>query len=127
MDSPAIAEQITFLYTTDLIKTAEFYEQVLGLEMVLDQQACRIYKTAPGAFLGFCRRDQVSNDHPDIILTLVTPEVDEWHQVLVRRGVAIEKPPAINPKFNIYHFFFRDPNGYLIEVQKFLDPAWGEA
>jgi hypothetical protein len=25
---------------------------------------------------------------------------------------------------NIYHCFLRDPNGYLIEIQRFLDPAW---
>ena len=102
MDRPAISEKITFLYTDDLKTTTEFYEEHLGLDLALDQQACRIYKTAAGAYLGFCRRDQVSHDHPDIILTLVTTEVDEWYRVLVQRGVAIEKPPALNPKFNIY-------------------------
>jgi catechol 2,3-dioxygenase-like lactoylglutathione lyase family enzyme len=40
------------------------------------------------------------------------------------RGVAIEKPPAANPEFEIYHFFFRDPNGYLLEIQRFDDPRW---
>jgi len=24
----------------------------------------------------------------------------------------------------IYHCFLRDPNGYLLEIQRFLDPAW---
>ena len=25
---------------------------------------------------------------------------------------------------HIYHCFLRDPNGYLIEIQRFLNPAW---
>ena len=37
----------------------------------------------------------------------------------------IEKPPTHNPEFAIYHFFFRDPSGYLLEIQRFDDPRWG--
>jgi hypothetical protein len=43
---------------------------------------------------------------------------------LKARGVALEAPPATKETFNIYHFFLRNPDGYLIEVQRFLDPAW---
>ena len=27
-------------------------------------------------------------------------------------------------QFNVYCFFVLDPNGYRIEFQQFLDPAW---
>ncbi len=37
------------------------------------------------------------------------------------RGAEIDKAPAINEKYRIYHFFRRDPDSYLIEIQKFLD------
>ena len=43
---------------------------------------------------------------------------------LVRRGVIFDKTPQFNPIFNIYHTMFRDPNGYLIEIQEFIDPVW---
>ena len=59
-----------------------------------------------------------------LILTLVTSEVDAWHQYLSDRGVGFEKPPSLNPQYDIYHCFLRDPNGYLIEIQRFNDPAW---
>jgi catechol 2,3-dioxygenase-like lactoylglutathione lyase family enzyme len=32
--------------------------------------------------------------------------------------------PAFNADFRIYHCFFPDPNGYLLEIQRFDDPAW---
>ena len=34
---------VTFLYTRDLEQSAVFYGETLGLPLVLDQGACRIY------------------------------------------------------------------------------------
>jgi catechol 2,3-dioxygenase-like lactoylglutathione lyase family enzyme len=59
-----------------------------------------------------------------VILTIVTKEVDRWYDYLVDRGVVFEKEPVFNPEYNIYHCTFRDPNGYLIEIQRFEDPGW---
>ena len=39
--------------------------------------------------------------------------------VLQARGVQFDKPPELNPKYAIYHCFLRDPNGYLLEIQRF--------
>jgi hypothetical protein len=36
------------------------------------------------------------------------------------------KPPTYNERYQIYHLFARDPNGYLIEIQRFEDPRWGK-
>jgi catechol 2,3-dioxygenase-like lactoylglutathione lyase family enzyme len=125
-------QQVTFLYTADLARTAAFYENVLGLPLVLDQGACRIYRVAAGAFVGFCQRaESLQESYPSgsvrptgVILTLVTYDVDEWYEQLRAQGVPFEQAPALNPRFNIYHCFLRDPSGYLIEIQRFLDPGW---
>ena len=117
-------QQITFLYTPDLVTTAQFYEEILGLDLALDQETCRIYYTAPQAYLGICQRADAEIDPGNIIFTLVTPDVDGWYQMLVEKGVFFERPPALNPQYQIYHCFLRDPNGYLIEIQRFEDPRW---
>jgi catechol 2,3-dioxygenase-like lactoylglutathione lyase family enzyme len=118
--------QVTFCYTADLEKTARFYEEVLGLPLALDQGACRIYRVAGRAFLGFCRREEAARPE-GIILTLVADDVDGWARRLLERGVVLEKPPAFNPAYNIYHCFLRDPSGYLVEIQRFEDPRWPRA
>ena len=116
-------QQVTFLFTNDLAKTVRFYEDVLQLPLVLDQGGCRIYRVSTDGFLGFCER--ATPERPDgVIVTLVSDRVDEWHSRLVALGVEIEKPPTFYEAYNIYHLFVRDPNGYLIEIQTFLDPAW---
>ena len=126
MPHPPIQQQVSFLYTRDLAATAHFYEGTLGLTLALDQGDCRIYRVSRDGFLGFCQRQEAPGHPAGVILTLVTLEVDEWHRYLSDRGVAFEKPPTLNAKYNIYHCFLRDPNGYLIEIQRFLDPAWPE-
>ncbi len=125
MSHPPFSSQITFLYTPDLEATAHFYEQVLGLPLKLDQGTCRIYQISRDGYLGFCQRDSAPQESSapakqDVIMTFVTSEVDDWYQRLCGQGVAFEKPPSVNAKYNIYHCFLRDTNGYLLEIQSFL-------
>lgn len=129
----SFTEQITFLYTRDLEASARFYEQDLGLDLVLDQGTCRIYRIGGGsAYLGVCQRDDAPQESGDpgtrhVIVTFVTDDVDEWYERLVRGSGTADQPPAENPSYGIYHAFVRDPNGYRIEIQRFLDPRWREA
>jgi catechol 2,3-dioxygenase-like lactoylglutathione lyase family enzyme len=124
MNHPILEQQVTFLYTRDLAATAVFYEETLGLSLILDQGSCRIYRISRDAFLGFCERIEAPEKPQGVIITLVSPDVDGWYAYLQNKGVSLEEEPRRNPTYNIYHFFLRDPNGYLIEIQRFLDPAW---
>lgn len=121
-----LAEQITFLYTEDLASTAPFYEQILGLELALDQGSCRIYKVIGQAYVGLCER--ATPKSPDgMIVTFVTPDVDAWYQRMVERGATPEHTPRMNETYRIYHFFIKDPNGYLLEFQRFASDDWDQA
>jgi len=123
MAHPPIDQQVTFLYTRNLPASAHFYETVMGLSLVLDQGGCRIYRISSDGFLGICHSDDAEQPQ-GIIITIATHQVDQWYRYLSEQGVTFEKPPAHNPDYNIYHCFLRDPNGYLLEIQQFLDPAW---
>lgn len=120
-----IEQHITFLPTRDLAATAAFYEGALGLPLALDQGACRIYRVAGEAFLGFCQSaDAPERPGQTVTLTLVARDVDGWAARLRAMGVPFEKEPQLNPRFAIYHCFLRDPSGYLVEIQRFEDPRW---
>jgi catechol 2,3-dioxygenase-like lactoylglutathione lyase family enzyme len=115
--------QITFVRTADLERATRFYRETLGLELVLDQGGCRIFRASDGAYLGVCAH--MGEPSPEgVVLTLVAEDVDAWYERLVASGVVFEKQPTHNDEFEIYHCFFRDPDGHLLEIQRFDDPLW---
>ncbi len=126
----AISQQITFLYAEDPAACRDFYGRVLGLPLVQDQGFAAIYATGgQRAFLGVVqargpRQGREPRAEGGVVLTLVTPEVEAWHAWLTAAGVAAEAPPTANAATGITHFFFRDPAGYLLEIQRFDRPDW---
>ena len=78
--------QITFLATTDLKSTSLFYEQILGLDLVLDQGTCRIFKVSGNAYIGFCQKKSMPSVE-GVIITFVTQDVDGFCGLLKKLEV----------------------------------------
>ena len=118
--------QITFLPSADLERSRAFYSGVLGLDLVVDQGTCHIYKVAGEAFLGICRRDVVEATE-GVIFTFVTDDVDGWCTRILDSGGRIESGPEHSDRYRIHHAFLRDPDGHRLEIQRFDDPDWSSA
>ncbi len=122
-------EQITFLYTADLAASARFYNDKLNLPLVVDQGSCQIYRVNAQAYIGLCESAEAPTwqeitGKRQIILTWVVADVRARYEELRERGVVFESKPRIHTDFGIEHCFLRDPNGYLLEIQRFLDADW---
>ena len=121
-------QSITWVYTPDLPGTCAFYAEKLGLPQVFDQGLCRLFRWSPTSFIGVCQVRPGRHVEPKgVVITLVTPDVDGWHRHVLARGITPEAPPQHSGRFNVYSFFVNDPNGYKLEFQTFLDPAWAQA
>lgn len=121
MSAPDYA--ITFFYYDDIHAVVPFYEQVLGFELVLDQGLARIYRIAPGSFFGIVDGNRGHLKHQPrsaVLLTIVAEDVPGWHARLSAAGVP--KLSGLLRGTYCEHFFFEDPAGYAIEVQRFHDP-----
>lgn len=131
MQRPALAQSVTFLYAAEPEASWRFYEATMGLELVQDQGTCRIYAAGAGtqAFLGVCRA-RAKRASPDprveggVVFTFVTPEVEGWREFLAARGVEVPAAVEYSEAYRVTHFFFRDPAGYLLEVQRFEREDW---
>ncbi len=115
--------QITFLPVADLERSRAFYEGVLGLQLVVDQGTCHIFAAAVAAYVGTCL-DEEACIADGVIITFVTDDVDGWCGRIASTGGSVERGPEHNDRFGIYHAFLRDPDGHLIEIQRFDDPDW---
>jgi catechol 2,3-dioxygenase-like lactoylglutathione lyase family enzyme len=112
---------IAFYPCHDLEATRNFYERDLCLPLVRDQGTCLIFSVAANAYVGFCQHEAVP-EHRGLIVTLLTDNVDDFYQRLRQLGVETEAAPKQNDSYRIYHFFALDPDGYRVEVQRFLEP-----
>ena len=58
------------------------------------------------------------------ITTLVADDVDGWCAAIVERGGVIDSGPEHSSTYAIHHAFLRDPDGNVLEIQRFDDPNW---
>jgi len=113
-------DSILFLGTKDLEKSTKLCIDILGLTLYKDQTKCKIFRINEGSAIGFCEHIDVVHGNKSPIITLVVDDVDFVYNRLTAFDVEASKP-SLNEYFKIYHFFFKDDNGYTFEIQKFID------
>jgi hypothetical protein len=108
---------IIFNKTKMLKELTEFYIHEIGCEIWLEQEDCKVFKFGNMLF-GFCDREEAD------ICGMITFYYDNKHDVDEKydkfSSIAADKP-KLNPKYRIYHFFAKDPEGRVIEFQWFQD------
>jgi penicillin V acylase-like amidase (Ntn superfamily) len=65
---------------------------------------------------GFCKSDHVDKES---VITFFYPQKKQVDEMYKKMEYIAEEKPKMNPKFNIYHFYARDPEGRSIEFQYF--------
>ena len=116
--------QITLLYFRNIEKAFHFYEDVLGLKVKIDQGYGRIYEVSGSALLGVMDEKRgflQSGQGKSMMISLVTDDVDPWYEALEKRGVKMLSKPLTKEDIGIRSFLFEDPEGHILEIQKFLN------
>lgn len=114
---------ITFLYYRDLPGAMRFYQDVLGLPLVIDQGWSKIYRLCPGAHVGLvdeARGMHRAADSKPVQICLRVPDVAAWHAYIATMAVAGLSGLSENDALGIRAFVFQDPEGYQIEIQSAL-------
>mgnify|MGYP001819049767 CR=1 FL=1 len=114
---------ITFLYYRDLQRAMQFYENVLGLPLVIDQGWSKIYQICRGAHVGLVDETKGMNrwtDKKPVQLCIRVPDVDSWYQYAQANQLTDLSQVFENEQIGIRAFVFRDPEGYQIEIQSAL-------
>ncbi len=107
---------LVFLSVDDLELSSRFYRS-LGLEVLVDQRSCHVLGEGDTMMVGLCGGRTPSPD--GVIVTLVTRDVERVCSRLESQGIRFEQMPRYNPEYRITHALLRDPDGYLVEIQRF--------
>jgi predicted enzyme related to lactoylglutathione lyase len=112
---------ITFLYYKDLKKVQDFYEKIIGLNLTIDQGNVKIYRLANNAHIGLVDERygflSASSDKP-VMITILVQDVDAWYEHFIENGIKTLNAPYDRKTHR--GFMLEDPEGYVIEIQKFF-------
>ena len=117
---------IPWLYYRDLPKAMEFYQDIMGFEMAVDQGWSKIYRIRDGAYIGLVDERHGyhrASDNKPVIVCLNVNDADAWYEKLKEKGVELEEQPKESERLRIKVFMLRDPEGYVIEIQESLPGA----
>ncbi|MBS3810714.1 MAG: nitroreductase family protein [Halanaerobiales bacterium] len=109
---------IVFMKTKDINKITDIYQELIGMDLWLDQNHCKIFEKG-NLQLGFCESDQIENEGFITFYFSDKQQVDQMYKKLSEK-LDILKSPSENKDFNIYQFFAEDPEGRTLEFQSFL-------
>ena len=119
----ATEKLITFLYYVDLPRAMAFYENLIGLKLVIDQGWSKIYEVTSSGYIGLVDQARGSHRaHPvkPMQICMRVADVNAWHRYLLDEGITITKGPRDVPDLQIRAFVFNDPEGYQIEIQSVM-------
>jgi len=57
-----------------------------------------------------------------VMLTVVVDDPDAWYSHFKKHGVETLSEPHDDKEMGLRIFLLEDPEGYIIEIQKFYDP-----
>ena len=118
-----------FLYYKDLDRATRFYQQTLGMEIVADYQMARIFRMTADSYLILvdATKGMHTVDEPkSVAVALLTDQLEGWHAYLATKGIAPRSPFAPKPGRAHDGFVIEDPEGYLLEFERFNQHAENE-
>ena len=118
--NPGVDMSITFIYFKDLPKAMDFYENVMGFSLAIDQGFCKIYQASSNGYVGLvdeARGFHKASDIKPIILCFRVPDVDAWYEFIQAKGVEIFRDIKTIPAEKIRVFLIHDPEGHVVEIQ----------
>lgn len=111
-----------FLYYRDLQKAADFYAKTLGLELVADYTMAKIFRITSDSYLILvdAKKGMHTAEEPKTVaLAFITDQLDEWYAYLKTTGVKIKYDYNLKPNRPHDGFVIHDPEGYLLEFERF--------
>jgi len=113
---------IVWLYYRDLPSMQRFYEGVLGLGMVADQEWAKIYVAGPTGYLGLVDERRGMHRYTEqkaVTMSFFTADIDGWFGTLSTDTRIEMRSRQIEEEDEYRAFVAYDPEGYFLEWDVF--------
>ena len=105
------------IQTPDVAKAEVFYQDVLGLKLVMDQGWIRTYASSETMTVQLSFATQGGSDTPVPDLSIEVDDIAAALRRVRKAGLAVEYGPKSEP-WGVRRFYARDPLGKLVNVMQ---------
>ncbi|MDX1480762.1 MAG: VOC family protein [Woeseiaceae bacterium] len=115
---------VVWFYYRDIPAMQAFYEDVLGVDMIVDQGWTKIYRIGPTGYFGLVdetRGMHSFTEEKGVTLSLITDDIDGWFDYLSGRGDIEMRHTEVQEDERYRAFVAYDPEGYYLEWDTFTD------
>jgi catechol 2,3-dioxygenase-like lactoylglutathione lyase family enzyme len=117
---------VLWLYYKDLEGIMRFYEDVMGLDLVVDQGWAKIYPTSPTGFIGpvdGAKGMHSWTEKKGVTASFITNNVDAWFEHFKSRETFEFRSQEVEEedRAGVRVFVGYDPEGYFLEFDTFLE------
>ncbi len=123
-DGLTIHSTITWLYHKDILAMQNFYQDVFGLELVVDQGWTKIFKVSDTGFLAIVDEKRGMHSYTEkkaVNLGFIIEDLDSWFEYVKTNKLfdLLEDELGVGPETRYKAFVGFCPEGYFLEFDHF--------
>jgi catechol 2,3-dioxygenase-like lactoylglutathione lyase family enzyme len=125
----AVQGTVLWLYYDDLPGMEDFWREMLGREVLVDQGWAKMYEVSSTGFLGLVdgsRGLHQAEDLAGVTLSIITGEVEDWFDRAKSKSLPLRTEEIGDESGRVKVFVGYDPAGYFVEWDTFLDVEGNE-
>ena len=115
---------VFWLYYDDLVAAEQFYGQVMGLPLLVDQGFAKLFGSSATGFVGLVDGAQglhTFSQEKAVIVSFLTSTLSIWFEHLMQAPVELVTPTIVTKNEALALFVAHDVGGYMLEFDTFLD------
>jgi hypothetical protein len=120
---------VLWLYYRDLPTMERFWEELLGVDMIVDQGWAKLYQASPTGFVGLVDGERglhSATEEKSVTVSFFTRDVGAWQARTRRLGLPERDPELGSEGGRVDTWVAFDPEGYFLEWDTFLDQEANE-
>ena len=125
-----ISATVLWLYYDALEPIQRFYEQTLGVAMIVDQGWAKVYPTSRTGFIGFvdgARGLHQATEQKGVTVSFFTDDVEAWFERMTQQPDFEFRTEELGDESGrVRTFVGYDPDGYFLEWDTFIDTTGNE-
>lgn len=120
---------VLWLYYDDIPAMESFYEDLLGVDLLVDQGWAKVYEASRTGFVGLVDGERglhSATEEKAVTVSFFTSDVAAWLERAQKQELSLRTPDLTDESGRVSVFVGYDPEGYFLEWDTFLDVEGNE-